>query len=209
MKLVEFKKSLAKTQAVIIVGPKKDKLKAISKKDIPVIFVDGGIQFKNFFQSNESISIGDGDSTSKKMDVKLNPKKDISDFKAALNLLPKNIKYILLRGLFPKLSSEKYFDYLLANLGEAYQIAIRNQAYIELNENSYILPKGTHSLMINHEFSIFSLVEQKISIKGNCVYRLEKKTKISFLSSIGLSNIGFGLINIQNELPLIIIERKN
>ena len=47
----------------------------------PVIFVDGGTQWR---LGEEGIAVGDGDSSQFKMDILLNPDKDFSDLAFAL-----------------------------------------------------------------------------------------------------------------------------
>jgi thiamine pyrophosphokinase len=138
------------------------------------------------------------------MDLKAPIHKDFSDLSMALKLIPKKMKTIYLDGFFPRLRDEKRFDHLLANMGEVYSWAKKSNAKIYLNKKTIVLPAGIHTLNIVGLFSLFSVEVCELKLTGKCVYKITRKKKLNPLSSLGLSNIGQGIINIEANKPLII-----
>jgi thiamine pyrophosphokinase len=199
-----FSKAISQMDSIQVIGPMK--LESYYKKSqMPIIFVDKGISYKKIFSIGcPYITVGDGDSSRKQMDLKAPIHKDYSDLSMALKLIPKEMKTIYLDGFFPRLRDEKRFDHLLANMGEVYSWAKKSNAKIYLNRKTIILPAGIHKLNIEGLFSLFSLEICEIKLTGKCDYQIISKKKLNPLSSLGLSNVGKGIINIEANKPLII-----
>lgn len=201
---ISFQKELKKFSHVQIIGPMPIEKYFIDEQN-PMIYVDGGIKFQKNFPSKNHFSLGDQDSTRKKLDLVVSPYKDFSDLAMALELVGKRCQLLFLDGFFPDLKKELRFDHLLANLGTCYEWSDRHSGFIQLNSKCFILPKGTHKIELSGHFSLFSLKKIQLKLVGKCQYQLKKKITLKPLSSHGLSNIGSGIIQIENTGPVIFI----
>lgn len=208
MNLIEFKAKLKKTKKLIIIGPVSPQ---IPKKLLTLhkLFVDGGTRY---FKVKKGVcfSLGDGDtftgdtSTKNQLDLLLPAKKDYSDFKFALSLVPNNLKEIYLTGFLGKRK-----DHELINFGEVHQFLRKRKSTVVhfLAKNQLkitAISSGKHSFSHTGNFSILALESAEISLTGKCEYKILKKRKIAILSSQGLSNIGFGKIKLKTNRPVFI-----
>jgi thiamine pyrophosphokinase len=154
--------------------------------------------------------VGDSDSLKKIPEntvvFKLPEEKDSSDFSCALKLLDQQISYSLhLWGL-----SGGRRDHELFVWGEIL-------AFLELHPESKCIlygPTGeveTHFLGSGHWkfqhkglFSLGSLRKIRVKLTGDVKYPIDAESWLPALSSWGLSNMGTGLIILENEGPAFI-----
>ncbi len=171
-----------------------------------IIFVDGGLHHKNLFTKKQlisSCSIGDGDSllpiSGDQIDIKLPIKKDYSDLAFVLNALVKSKKEFNGLGLlgFSTTFHEERLDHLLFNLSEVEKITSRLNIQINLDGRFIFLPPGINKLKLKGIFSVMAFSHTSLKITGKCEYKMEQWTKLNRLSSLGLSNIGKGVIFIE------------
>ena len=168
----------------------------------PTLYVDGGIQW--FRESPESqLSIGDGDSASRNLDVSFPARKDSSDLQLALNLLPRTSMHLWLWGF---LGGDKAHE--LANFGAVHHFMQGRPAAAALfDRHLLIVSAGAWQLPLKGEFSVLSMVSNEITLDGDCRYKLAKATALPAFSSFGLSNEAFGTIRLKCRHPLLILGR--
>lgn len=199
-----FEKSLLTQENITLVGPLYDGSNKFQASG-PLIFIDGGANFLTLFpeiqEESLSISLGDGDSSSNELDIKLNPEKNFSDFSFALSLIPQNIKNIHLLGL---LGGRR--DHELANLGEINQFLKKRkyQTKIFFDDQIIAINKGTFHFEMKGTFSLLVLEKTRLKIEGACQYRNKEFMEFLPLTSLGLSNIGSGIVEIDGEGPYFI-----
>lgn len=168
----------------------------------PCILIDGGTHLKN--PPKNSLSIGDGDSAKKKMDIKLSPHKNFTDYRFALSLIPKKAVHLHLFGLFGG-----RLDHQLAIFGDTVDFLMKRKMRITLYHKKKIkiefFPKGDTSFNYKGNFSLFSLQKGFFKLTGKAQYKLEKLTKISPMSGHGVSNKANGKVNLSSSVPFFII----
>jgi thiamine pyrophosphokinase len=204
--------------SILILGPlfipQKTLLSSFKKtKPTLIVLVDrGNHHLKNIpkYARINCISVGDGDSNqNSKLDILLNPKKDFSDLDFVINAISKekSVLYVSALGFcacYSKSKKEERFDHLLFNLGSFTRLCNKLLVTISLDERFIFLPKGKHSLEHFGTFSLISLKDQKIKIKGSVEYKINPWKKVSQLSSLGLSNIAYGKVLIESLHGIII-----
>lgn len=185
-----------KSHRITLVGPL---IAGSSRADEPIIFVDGGA---NVRKDKEGVVIGDGDSFDGKLDVVLNPEKDFSDLAFALENIPERFSDIVLQGF---LGGRR--DHELFNIGEAYHFLKSRSEPANLNFDDVIIgySAGKWEFKRNGVFSVAVVEETQLSIIGDCKYQLSDKSTVSPLSSLGLSNEGYGTIYIEGDGPVFIL----
>ncbi len=200
---------------LIIVGPMPFPVSAlksyITEADVGLIFIDGGLVHAKKFQKKaphlykSSTSIGDGDSSKKKMTIKKKSQKS-SDLAFLLSKLTG--KLAPTRCLFVGFLGGR-IDHELCNLGEIAlylkQFQEFNAPLIQLDNKIIFLGKGTHHAHIHGTFSLASFETNKIKLTGECEYKATSWLEMPPLSSRGVSNIGYGEILIETKRPLAII----
>jgi thiamine pyrophosphokinase len=171
------------------------------------ICVDGGAHLKDSLPSHAPcLTVGDGDSYDKTLDVTYPEKKDLSDFSLALKILPKSIKELDLYGIR---NGRK--DHEIINIGEILNyLDINSHLKIAtiINDDQdtwYALNKGIHTLDFKSLFSIITLQKQKVTITGNALYKGFDIT-FNILSSHGLSNQANGSFTIECQKPLLVMK---
>ncbi len=185
----------------ILIGPLLETHQKYSFES-EVIFVDGGLNFKDQVSAPKTSSIGDGDSSDKKPENLLSTNKDRSDLYYALNKSSKAKTYELY-GFWGK-----DFDHHLFNIGEAYQFLHENSS-IEKIDFFYktknilsIYQKGKFQFELNSEFSLGSLMENLIELDGNLTY--QGTIRLIALSSQGLHNKAAGKFSIKATKPFLL-----
>ena len=202
-------------ETVIVIGPMTFKMTSIASflkgPNARLVFVDGGLSHRNKLLKKapalvkSAISIGDGDSSKKKMTIK-KTNQNLSDLSFFLKTFSKenNIGRFVFAGFLGG-----RFDHHLINFGE---ITLFLKHFDKKSKIPRLLfedqveffPKGAHKLTINGHFSVASLEENSIKIKGECDYPTKKWVKLLPLSSLGLSNIGHGEVFIETKKPLMV-----
>jgi thiamine pyrophosphokinase len=189
-----------------LVGPLKLNYHQINY-ELETYFVDGGVKYKKYFKHNKT-SFGDGDSVegeSATIDVKLDIDKDFSDYQYALSQLIDH-HTIHLQGLYGD-----RFDHQLAIIGDTFRLLENNPdklIYLHTQDkypwifSSY----KSYSYPIRDDFSLFTLNEQEIELKGAKFPLNQRPFKLSPLSSLAISNKSTkNSVHIKNQRPLLII----
>lgn len=165
----------------------------------PVLFIDRGVV--NRIES-EGVSVGDGDSSDRPMDIPLDPDKDCSDLAFALDCIPGRFTEVRLYGFLGGRRDHEYF-----NLGTAHRfLEKRSQpSVIRFEERIVGYTSGTWSFRRNGLFSIAALRDTRLTLQGACRYPCREGTAFGVLDSLGLSNQGSGDIHLENEGPVFVI----
>lgn len=206
MNLAEFKATLKKSKLLLVIGPISPQ---IPKKllTFPQLFVDGGTKLKK--KNSHHFSLGDGDSLGKvaknQLDHVLPTKKDYSDFKFALSIIPPSLKEVYLTGFLGKRK-----DHELVNLGEVHQFLKKKKStkvhFLVKNQiKMTAFSNGKYNFSRTGNFSVVTLEPCSITLNGKCEYKILKKRLLPALSSLGLSNIGFGKIKLKTSRPVFVI----
>lgn len=191
----QFLRSLRGADEVTIVGPLLPPNIPLAE---PLIFVDGGCAFRG---DHSGISVGDGDSYSGSLDYVLPKEKNFSDLAFVLGAIPKNIKFVRLFGFLGERR-----DHELLNFGEAHRFLNASESRREIIfDNSIIgFSAGQWTFSAEGTFSVVSLSETRIRLRGSCRYQIPELGEMGALSSLGLSNVGWGEIQLQCESPIFI-----
>jgi thiamine pyrophosphokinase len=203
----------------IVVGPMNFSWKVIKKHiknpETQIYFIDGGLihyeKFKKHFPkiaskgSKSAMSFGDGDSSQKAM-TKKKTDQNISDLAFFLKNAPSNLaveSFLFVGFLGGRI------DHELFNLGEIANFVgkwrMKHPPMLWMEDKIQFLSKGSHSLNILGHFSIASFSENKIFLKGDCLYKSKTWIKLSTLSSRGLSNEGHGTVEIKNQAVVALL----
>ena len=205
-KKVKFIRELSSYGCAVLVGPMLTQEEyELIPSDGPLLMVDGGADSLNKFDFKGCTShfkVGDGDSATHDMDVKLPPKKDYSDLAYALTLLPKEIKKIKLFGF---LGGRK--DHELINFGEAHQYLLgkKTKTFLIFSEEFLFLSEGKWSLDgKGSSFSLMALDKPRVSLRGKVEYEIEDMTPVEPLSSKFLSNYAHGDFELSCTSPVFL-----
>jgi hypothetical protein len=213
--------TLIKAEHFIIVGPMPFKWTDLpfngNPKNTLVIFVDGGLTHFKTFQKKanpflqSSISLGDGDSSPKKMQI-LKSDQDLSDLAFCLKMVKpigKNAKSFCFVGfLGTKNTPSNRLDHLLFNISEIFTFVktmkFSGNPIIKMENEVSFFKKGAHKIRIHSLFSFMSLEKSTLKLSGKCLY---KTTSLSVapLSSRGLSNLGSGVVSIESTKTFFLI----
>ena len=184
------------------------------KESFGIIYVDGGIlhsdKIKMMFADAPHISLGDGDSLKKNssshvLDFQFSPVKNRSDFAIALASVPDHCEEIYCYGF-----SGGDVAHELCNYGEIQYFLNNHKKPIILTlkgKNQRIIASNQEVFTFHHKgrFTLFCLEEIRFQISGDCEYNCDQDTSLFPLSSLGLSNVGFGKINIKSDKPYFIV----
>ncbi|MGB0454384.1 MAG: hypothetical protein ACPGJV_11800 [Bacteriovoracaceae bacterium] len=203
----QFLQKLDKYNELSVIGPlfKPDKA-SIDQSHGPIIFIDGGYNFQNLFQTHEKFYIGDNDSNREVLhqsttQILLEKNKDYSDLKFCLELLKhkKNLQSLMFRGF-----TGARLDHELMNLSEFFHFVKQMSSLktIQIDEKLLLINKD-FTLELEHSgtFSVFSFETMELSLEGRCEYPLKDKTISPPLSSLTLSNNANGLFFLRSTKP--------
>lgn len=212
--LPEFLKSIS-SPSITLVGPLFQPSAEFRNPSAPTIYIDGGARFREPTApkngSLKSLSVGDGDSYAGALDVTLPPSKDESDLAYVLRHIPQCINHVTMHGF---LGGRR--DHELANLGEihAFLKGRSEQTRVDLTQspNEFVIAfsHGSLTLEITQLFSVLVLESTSIQIKGDCRYHFPKQEAsgqpdLLPMSSLGLSNVGFGSVRLVSPKPCFIM----
>ena len=214
---ISFPKNSTQDERILILGPLDISplfLKKAIKTCSPtlIILIDGGNSHKSKLTYKEqlmSLTVGDGDSIKKEkikeVDFILPLVKDYSDLSFVMEALGKmKVASVNLWGLSSLLRENRY-DHLLFNLGALVKLAKTLKIEVTMDGRFIAIPEGKKTLIYRGIFSLIAFSDTFVKIKGDCEYKLPTWTKLSKLSSQGLSNIAFGSpITIESTKPLLI-----
>lgn len=97
-------------------------------------------------------------------------------------------------------------DHELINLGEIHKFLCTRTKPTECDLDWAVcgFSPGKWPLQIKGIFSVLAFEATKITLTGDCAYQLREPTALSLLSSHGLSNEGFGIIELRNDEPVFV-----
>lgn len=163
----------------------------------PTVWVDGGAHHRN----DNGFAVGDGDSFDGALDQTLNPDKDFSDLAFVLRRLPDNFTEISLRGF---LGGRR--DHELFNFGEVQQLlaAKKTPTRVWFDDQVTAYSAGSWQFESHGVFSLAAFAPVTVTMTGACQYPIAAPSQLSPLTSRGLSNIGFGAIDLTADAPAFI-----
>ncbi len=186
-------------------GPMGPEL-ALFLKKYPLIAIDGGARYADEL----SIWVGDADSYQKEIQAthifKHPSEKDQSDLALALSLFQDPLHYKF--HFWGFLGGRK--DHELFNLGEALTFLEHNQeCEILFYDGSgalrfHLLGAGQWKFQHHGLFSVGTIKKTLVKLTGECKYSISKSQLFTPLSSFGLSNLGSGTIELENEGPIFL-----
>ncbi len=167
----------------------------------PAIFIDSASRHKG--ESSLHVSVGDGDSSLEALDHTLPVEKDFSDLAYVLKEIPENIQRLSMVGF---LGGRR--DHEFMNLGEIHRFLSKRTKPTECDVDWSVcgFSAGRWPLDFRGIFSTVALQNITLTITGKCRYQISTPAELSALSSHGLSNEAFGLIEIESNGPLFIFK---
>lgn len=169
----------------------------------PCLYIDGGLDFKELYPANRSISLGDGDSAKSRLsalDVRYPEDKDKSDLALALELveeLPLKVKLIGFTG------GRREHEWAI--MGEVIQfLKVSKAPVVYWDQHSFFLPAGTHQLKGKGRFSLFTLENKGIRLSGAIKFPVDPPRPFGALTSLGLSNFASGNFEVTALGPILI-----
>ena len=201
---------------LVLIGPmlkKKMNESALSTLGLlttPQIALDGGIKYA----PRPDLWVGDGDSAGVvHPDIpyfaKLN--QDETDFQFCLQQIHSWAWSEL--HIFGMLGGRR--DHEWANLGAVYSAAKYKAGFRKaifygscFESEFYILPKGETKIQIEGLFSLLAFEPAVVTLSGQCQYPANK-IELEPFSGRGISNLGFGLINVESNVPMLIYLTEN
>lgn len=167
----------------------------------PCIFVDGGNRHQT--PSPLHYSVGDGDSAWRPVDHQLPEAKDYSDLAFVLKHVPVHISRLSLVGF---LGGRR--DHEFTNLGEIHRFLKTRARATECNVDFSVCAysAGLWPLELKGIFSLLALEPTQIRLRGDCRYQLPETQALTPLSSHGLSNEGWGIVEVQVSNPILVFK---
>lgn len=189
----------------------------VSTLEEPLIWVDGGVNYRHACGlSNEiGFAVGDGDSANHKLDQYLDTDKDYSDLAYVLSRLPEQVNQVILLGF---LGARR--DHELFNVGEIHHFlrTATTPTWVrfageqgecsesELDHSIIAYSKGDWKFTAQGVFSLAVFEATEVTLVGACKFQLKTPTTIQPLSSLGLSNEGSGEITLKTQNPAFIFQ---
>ncbi|NOT77924.1 MAG: hypothetical protein HOP07_02835 [Bacteriovoracaceae bacterium] len=210
----------------LAIGPCRLKIKKNTFRNLPTsalkeaAFIDGGLShLKKLSEylpnlahiwSKNPLSYGDGDSANTPMTY-LKKSQELSDLRFYLDKKLKQKKggiYYLFGFL------GKRIDHHLLNVGEISQFIFQMHkkkctSIVIVDQQMIYLPPGNYKLNLRGIFSFMATEDAKVKMKGECKFKILKNEKIQKMSSKGLSNTGFGIVQIFSDKSFILITQKS
>lgn len=169
--------------------------------------VDGGKNhsINKKMNRDNSISIGDNDSSNTLCDEQLPTEKDESDLLVTLSYLDGNEDIVECYGLYGG-----RLDHQILLLGDLYNYCKNKKTIFNIYSihklQCKVLPRGKHHISHRGLFSLLTIDDQKIDLKGKIKYKIDSEytNKLKPFSSHGLSNESFGEFTLKCVSPMII-----
>lgn len=225
MQKTSFKQDTFPHYHYLAFGPCGLKIKKRTFRDLPTsaikeaAFIDGGLNHLNklsellpdlaYIWAKNPLSYGDGDSAKRPMTY-TKKSQELSDLRFYLNKKLKQKKSGIYQ-LFGFLG--KRFDHQLLNVGEISQFIlqmhkIKCTSVVIVDQQMIFLPPGDYKLNLQGLFSFMAIEDANVTMKGECKFKIIKAEKIQKMSSKGLSNTGFGVVEIYSNKTFILITQK-
>ena len=207
--LSDYLRRYSNCNKIVLVGPMNFNHEMFTAKAHagfvdPVIFIDGGTKWRHSPLTHTETtghSLGDGDSYCGSLDTQLDPVKDFSDLSYALSHIGENFGRLQLHGFLGGRS-----DHELFNLGEVHHFVNSRHRPVVVNfdDRIFALSSGQWRLNLTGTFSIGAIERVTITLSGACAYPCPENTQLEPLSSLGLSNIGSGAIDLKCHGPVLL-----
>ncbi len=180
---------------VQLVGPLASPQTALAE---PVIFIDGGAGLR---VAGEGVAVGDGDSFDGHLDHRLDPDKDFSDLAFALGCLGPRFREIELVGF---LGGRR--DHELLGFGEVFHFLDRRgtPARVRFDREVEAFSAGRWRFEARGTFSLALFAPCRVTLGGDCRYPIAPDTRVTPMSSLGLSNVGHGHVELEADGPVFI-----
>jgi len=201
MSIDEYLRRFTRARRVTLVGPLPLAAGAESFEE-PLIWVDGGADHRDaHVTAGKGFAIGDGDSARGALDQYLPADKDCSDLAHVLRRLPAHFGEVILRGF---LGARR--DHELFNLGEVHHFlaAAKSPARARFDRSVFGYSKGEWQFTADGVFSLAVFAPTEVELAGACQFALPAAATIAPLTSLGLSNRGFGEITLRARGPVFI-----
>ncbi|MGI9310456.1 MAG: hypothetical protein ACR2P7_02855 [bacterium] len=175
----------------------------------PLVWVDGGVAHRcggDGVADRIGFAVGDGDSAQHALDQYLSADKDYSDLAYVLRRLsayePAHFDEVVLLGF---LGARR--DHELFNLGEVHRFlaAAKTPTRARFDRDIVAYSKGEWTFEARAAFSLAVLAPTKLQLTGACKYQIATPTELDALTSLGLSNQGFGEITLRTQGPAFIL----
>lgn len=203
--------------AVDLVGPEDFPALALDSLKEPLVFVDGGVRKREAILNGlKGFAVGDGDSlrieagpaveaASLKLDLLLPERKDYSDFAFVLKSLPASVRQVRTFGFMGG-----RLDHQILNFGEAHHfLRLRHATSMTFDFEVCGLSSGTWHPRLDGRFSLINFEACDIRLEGLCEYQLKEAVRIGPVTSVGLSNMGYGQVELECSSPVFLLaERK-
>ncbi len=207
MSLDEYLRRFENARRITLVGPLPPESGAGAGPDEvrpeePLVWIDGGANHRDAGGSfRGGFAVGDGDSARGALDQYLPEEKDHSDLAYVLRNLPARFGEVALRGF---LGARR--DHELFNLGEVHRFlsAAKPPARAQFDDSVFGYSEGEWKFSADGVFSLAAFEATEVQLGGACQYPLAAPTKIAPLTSLGLSNRGFGEITLRARGPVFI-----
>lgn len=198
MSISQYLAHYQKDQIISLVGPMCSSAIDVEAVNEPVIYVDGGAQYR---RSTKGLVVGDGDSTTTEMDIKLNPEKDLSDLAYVLSEIPLCYGKIDLIGFLGG-----RMDHSLFNFGEVNQFLLERNGRGMARFEGFVTAYSAGKWAFDHHglFSLCVFSQGTIRLTGECRYQCDPAVSFQSVTSLGLSNAASGTIHIENDAPVFV-----
>lgn len=167
------------------------------------IYIDGGVDFKEIYPGQKSLSLGDGDSAKsnlKALDVLFPEAKDQTDLGLALNLLK---DYALPLRLIGFTGGRREHEWAL--IGDVMDFLTHAKCPVVFwDTHSLFLPAGHHHLSGKGTFSLFSLKTEGVRLTGNIRFPVDPPRPFKAMSGLGISNQAEGEFEMNALTPLLL-----
>ncbi len=180
---------------VQLVGPLAPPRTALAE---PVIFIDGGTGLR---VADEGVAVGDGDSFDGHLDHRLDPDKDFSDLAFALGCLGPRFREIELIGF---LGGRR--DHEILGFGEVFRFLDRRSTPTRARFDHEVeaFSAGRWRFESRGTFSLVLFAPCRVTLGGDCRYPITPDARVAPMSSLGLSNVGHGRVELEADGPVFI-----
>lgn len=198
MTVDEFFNRCQDSSSLRLVGPL---CRAPVETDLPIIYIDGGIGFKPS-RPHIWFSLGDGDSGHINPQLVLSAEKNFSDLSFGLEIIPPHFKTIHLDGF---LGGRKDHEWI--NFGVIHNFLSKRTTKTEIffGQKIWVLNKGQWQKNFKGSFSLLCLEDTILRLSGDLKYPYTSAEPFPRLSSLGLSNLSKGNIEVSCDSPVFLM----
>ncbi len=200
MNILSYLAKFPQQNRITVVGPMEcDPALTLLNRRQPCIFVDGGSRHR---KGHWGLCVGDGDSADVAMNVKLPADKDVSDLAYVLTNLPCHLTKIDLVGF---LGGRR--DHEMINFGEVQRFLKSRSSATKVVFDHAIsaYSQGRWEFYGDGLFSVLVIEPCQLTLSGAVKYPVISPLVFAPLSSLGLSNEGFGKVFLHCDAPVFVV----